>query len=219
MPASGSFIRGNLSGRYFSNTMYFYPLFDTSNAGSGSIRYISERLFERSTTGYVSASIGSGRRGNYGTMQGVAFGSDITSINSDSPFGTHMHVGVGKSITEGSPTSPCLELDYPGMWRFKWVILGATKTISVLAKQNSTGSAYRPSMVVVANPNIGVLYNLSASAADGAGWITIGPISVTPAGTGSVWVELHNNNVVYPSINVVGGDALRPAFFDHIITT
>lgn len=214
---SGSFVRGNYSGRALMATGVTRDL--TFSGGTLGYSMVTRDLtFSAGTVGFISSSNELMRRGAYGYAQGIAFTGNVTSMNSDAPGGKHYQIGVGKNTTDGSPLAPCLQLDYPGSWRFRWVIKGPAKTVSVQTKQNSTGS-YRPSMVVKANPDIGIPFDVSASAADGGGWILIGPISVNPTGTGSVWVELHNNNVVYPTAGYENNETLHPALFDHIVTT
>jgi hypothetical protein len=214
---SGSFVRGIGTGRF---TAPPYAVLDPNT--SAGIGPCNSTVLDMNTgagmQGFVSSSNSNIRRGAYGYAQGISYISDMTTMDGTSGEGRHMQIGVGKNSTEGSNTPPCLQLDYPGMWRFRWVIKGGTKTVSVLTKQNSTGSL-RPSMVVKANPLIGVPYDISASAANANSWTTIGPISVTPTGTGSVWVELHNNMVNYPSIRIDDTVTLYPALFDHIVTT
>ena len=222
MPAnpSGSFIRGNQSGRYFGGptlTAIHDRLSEASMVGN-LVGAIHDRLCEGSMVGFSSSIYSTTHRANNAALQGVSWNGDVTTMDGSTTGGKHLQYGVSKNTTDGSPNAPSLQLDYPGSWRFRWTIKGPTRTVSVLAKQNSTGS-YRPSMVVRANKDIGINNDLSASAADGSGWTLIGPISVTPTGTGSLWVELHNNNLVYPSIGWSDGSVTRPVLFDHITTT
>lgn len=214
---SGSFVRGIGSGRFTAPPSAYREVLPGPGL-SGYNVITRDAIPTAGLSGFVSASNSNIRRGSYGYLQGIAYIGDMTTINGEGATLKHMQVGVGKNSVEGSNTPPCLQLDYPGMWRFRWVIKGGTKTVSVLTKQNSTGSL-RPSMVVKANPLIGVPYDISASAANANSWTTIGPISVTPTGTGSVWVELHNNMTDYPSIMADDQEVLHPALFDHIVTT
>lgn len=142
-----------------------------------------------------------------GAVQAISLGGP-TSYLSDSPNGRHLQVGVTQSLDEGFPTAPCLSLQIPGFWRFRWSIKTGQRAIYVWANQNSTGS-YRPSVVIRSNALVGMTADLSASAADGPGWQQIGPINFTATGNGVVWVELHNNNTANVSASL----------FDHIITT
>jgi hypothetical protein len=152
-----------------------------------------------------------------GIIQGLEFSTTPTTMDGAGSFGRHMQTGVNKQTTDGSPSSPSLQLDYPGsMWRFRWVVKAGNRSISVLAKQNSTGS-YRPSIIVKANSNVGINFDLSASAAAGGDWTKIGPISFNVSGSDVVWVELHNNNYGVPNMN--GSLASYPAYFDHIVAT
>jgi hypothetical protein len=154
----------------------------------------------------------------HGFAQGIAF-SAPTTIDGAGSFGRHMQVGVNQDTTQGSPSPPSLRLDFPGnMWRFRWVTKEGARSISVLSMQNSTGS-YRPSMIIKANPNIGLNNDLSASAANGSGWVNIGPIMFTSLAPDVVWVELHNNNYGLSNLNASGNPEFvkTPAYFDHII--
>lgn len=218
MATSGSFVRGDWSGRVQSFSGTYNRLADSSSLQSSvGVKY--NRLADSSSI--VSTFIrnrGSSEAGQTSAQKGLGFASP-TSYLSDGSFGRHMQTGVNKETTLGSPTSPSLRLDYNGFWRFRWVVKGGNRSISVLAQQNSTGSVNRPSMVIKSNSNVGINFDLSASAADGSGWITMGPITFT-ATSGSqdtVWVELHNNNLNQPNIN--GLILSTPAYFDHIVVS
>lgn len=161
----------------------------------------------------------SGRMATFGGINtGLAFPRCINALKGlsigpgsmfgDSPFSSNWQVGVSKNTTDGNPSAPCLSLATPGRWRFRWTVQTGTRTISILAKQNSTGS-YRPSVIVKTNSNIGLNNDISGSAPAGAGWVTIGPISFVSTGTDVLWVELWNNVRTQTS----------PALFDHIVTT
>ena len=214
MPISGSFVRADWSGR----VQLFVGTADKLMTDSGSVvKYgaIYDRLID---SGSVTCSFYRNRAeaesGVQGAIQGIAF-NNPSSIDSSGTFGRHMQVGVNKQTSDGSPTSPCLQLDYPGnMWRFRWVVRPGSRQISVLAKQNSTGSSYRPSLVVKANSTLGINSDLSAAAPASGDWVKIGPISFTTTGSDVVWVELHNNN--YATKNSNSEIMKNPAYFDHI---
>lgn len=97
----------------------------------------------------------------------------------------------GKDTVEGDPAQPSLRLS-AGYWAFRWTVLTGTRTISVKVKQPANLSP-RPTLVVKANPEIGVNADATGTAAAGTGWVTIGPVTITPTSDGAVWVELHNN--------------------------
>lgn len=122
-----------------------------------------------------------------------------------------MVYGMKQNSTDGNPASPCLELELPTNFRFKWVVRPGTRTISVMAKQDLTCSIenQRPSVVVKANSNVGLPYDLSGSAPASSSWVTIGPVSFTSTGTDVVYVELRNN------LQYTG----HSAYFDHITVT
>jgi hypothetical protein len=136
--------------------------------------------------------------GSVGAVKGVMLGM-VTPLPSQ----------ISKDTIDGSPNAPCLSIDVPSYWRFRWVVKAGIRSVYILANQNSTGSLNRPSMIVKSNPNIGLANDVVGTAADGAGWIPIGPLSFTSLGSDVVWVELWNNNYVLQT----------PALFDHIITS
>lgn len=98
----------------------------------------------------------------------------------------------GKNTSEGDPSQPSLELIANGVWRFRWVVQSGTRGVSVNVKQ-SVNYSPRPSIIVKANPDIGVNADVTATAGSGTGWVTIGPANITPSSAGAVWVELHAN--------------------------
>lgn len=116
--------------------------------------------------------------------------------------------GLSKETTEGSPSQPSLKLNRHGMFRFRWTVNAGSRGISVSVKQAANVSP-RPTLVVRANPEIGVNSDVTETAGSGTGWVTIGPASISPSSRGAVWVELHNN---YDS---QGG----ACYFDNIVAT
>lgn len=146
--------------------------------------------------------------GQIGVLNGIWIGGP-TSLFSDTAFGRHLALNIEISNTEGDPATPSLKVAEPGFWRFQWGLRTGTQTIQILCKQVVNASP-RPSMVVKANAAIGVNADITTSAPAGAGWVTIGPVSVTATGEGAVWVELWNNyELAFET----------PTFFDQIATT
>ena len=158
------------------------------------------------TTGRVGKSYVTG--GSIAGDQGICMNTP-TSIRGDSTFGRHMQVGVLRSDTQGNPSAPCLQLDIPGMWRFRWAISVGLRTIRINCLQASNGSP-RPTMVVKANSAIGLAADITATAGLSTGWVTVGPASFTATAAGVVWVELWNN--YFGAINT-------PTYWDHIVAT
>jgi len=78
------------------------------------------------------------------------------------------------------------------VWRFRWAVAAGAHSITVKVKQAANASP-RPSLVVRTNPDIGVNDDVVVAAGMGAGWVTIGPASITATSDGAVWVELRNN--------------------------
>jgi len=117
----------------------------------------------------------------------------------------------GKNTTEGDPSQPSLCLAAFGKWRFRWTVLSGTRTIQVAVKQALNRTPY-PSIVVRANPLIGVNADVTESSPAGAGWKAAGPLTITPTSDGAVWVELRNN--LHAQVNGA------PCYFDtESITT
>lgn len=142
-----------------------------------------------------------------GALQGVSIGG-MTSIHGDT-FDRHLKTGVRKELVEGSPSAPCLALDYPGFWRFRWTVKPGAHSVSVLVKQVANVAPY-PSLIVKANADVGLLSDVTVSGSGGTGWSTAGPALATFSAEGSVWVELWNNcKSVFQS----------PAYFDHLVFT
>ena len=147
--------------------------------------------------------------------RGISFGGiEVTSTDSGTaPMRNYLCGVAGKNTTEGSPSQPSLELTAPESFRFRWVVSSGNRTISINAKQKTFGTPtdQRPSLVVRANRTVGLDFDLSASAANGDNWTTIGPLSFTATSTGVLWVEMRNNlHLSYPSSSV---------YFDHIVAT
>lgn len=123
--------------------------------------------------------------------------------------GVDMLLGAARSDAEGSPLPPCLSLQYPGAFRFRWGVNAGLRRISVSVKQAGNTSP-RPSLVVKANEACGVVADVSGTAAAGTGWVTIGPITVEVFTPGVLTVELRSNS---------HGELAAPCFFDHITST
>ena len=151
-----------------------------------------------------------GEQAVVGGLQGISLGGVSDYLGNS--FTRHLQTGVREETVDGDPATPCLALDYPGFWRFRWGVTTAlgTRTITIFAKQVSNVTGFRPSMVVKANPSIGVNSDVTGTAGAGTGWTTIGPLTVTPSGNGVLWVELHNNDT---------STFQSTAYFDHIVTT
>jgi hypothetical protein len=115
---------------------------------------------------------------------------------------------IVKSVSEGNPSQPSMNMPTHGMFKFRWTVSAGTKTIQCSVKQPDNGSP-RPSLVVKANTDIGVNSDVTVTAAAGIGWVTLGPATISPSSLGAVWVELHNNY-----------DALySPCYWDNITVT
>lgn len=115
---------------------------------------------------------------------------------------------ITKDTTEGNPGQPSLKMDRAQIWEFFWPVASGAREISVSVKQAANLSP-RPRVTVKANADCGVAADATASAASGAGWVTIGPISVNPSSDGVLIVQLENR---------VEG-IYTPCFWDNISVT
>lgn len=112
--------------------------------------------------------------------------------------------------TEGDPSQPSLRMDARGVWRFRWVVESGARTASINVKQAANASP-RPTLVIKANPSIGVNSDVTGTAGSGTGWVTIGPVNAAPTSDGVLWVELRNNyDAQYQG---------APCYWDHVVVT
>jgi hypothetical protein len=212
MPST-QFVRGNDTSRTgVGATVIWDRQMEASINPTVSI--IQDRLLDTSALGATMTRDRSGEPGVTSYLRGLAFGSP-TSLDGQGSFGRHMQVGINKDVNIGNPSAPSLRLDTVGFWRFRWVVNPGSRRISALSQQQAASGSYTPSMVIKANPNIGLNFDVSASAATIAGWTSIGPLMFNATAQDVVWVELHNNNMNVPNIN--GSLVTYPAYFDHIV--
>jgi len=140
-----------------------------------------------------------------------------TTWSGDTAAGRHMGQFIIQNVTDGTPAQPCLQLNFPGFWRFRWAVsAGSTHSISVFMKQPCNTAPY-PSIVIKANAAIGVSTDLTLSSTGGTGWVSVGPLttpSITAAGV--LWVELHNNSTVW---GLSGSTPAGVVYFDHLAVT
>jgi hypothetical protein len=108
----------------------------------------------------------------------------------------------------GSSSGLALTLAFPGFWRFRWTVQSGARTVSAQVYQIANVSPF-PSVIVKANPLIGISSDVTGTSAGSSGWITVGPISISPTSEGVLWVELHNN------LQVTG----CPCYFDKVNVT
>lgn len=129
-------------------------------------------------------------------VRGVNAGNEVLIINS------------GSDNTQGDPDRPCYRMGGKGVFQFRWSVINGARSISVRVKQELNQSP-RPLLRVKANPSIGVMFDGTAVAASGTGWVTIGTIAVNPTVVGALAVELENRFDGQASI----------CYWDHIVTT
>lgn len=143
-------------------------------------------------------------------VAGAAKGIEISGAGTwrtGGGYSRSMQIGAIRNNVEGNPSSPCLELTSNGFWSFRWVVPAGTREIWIDTKQASNNTA-RPSMIVKANAAIGVAADVTGTAAAGTGWVTIGPVTITPSSPGVIYVEFWNNTIHTDD----------PAYFDHIVS-
>jgi len=143
-----------------------------------------------------------------GALQGIQLGGP-TSLNGDTTYGRHLQVGVLRNNSIGNPAQPSLQLDIPGMWRFRWGVIAGPRAIQINVMQVVNGTP-RPTMIARKNTAVGLNADITVTAGSSTGWIVLGPITFTATAAGPVWVELHNNYY---------GAFATPAYWDHIIAT
>jgi hypothetical protein len=102
---------------------------------------------------------------------------------------------VSRDTTEGDPAVPSLRIIGPHRRSFYWPVEAGTRTISVKVKYSPDVSGARPKLIVKANSDIGISTDSEEEAATGTGWLTIGPISVTPSVDGVLECELRFDHI------------------------
>jgi len=115
----------------------------------------------------------------------------------------------GKDTGTGSPT-PSMRLDACSRFRFRWRVATGTRTVQCQVMQ-VVNATPRPTIIVKANPSLGINADVVATAGAGTGWITAGPVTIAPSSNGAVWVEVWNN------LRWQIGSA--PLFIDNITVT
>jgi hypothetical protein len=133
----------------------------------------------------------------------------------NSSGGWQFQVGVKQISTEGFPSPPSLWMSEPGSWRFRWQVMTGSQTISCYVKQEINTAPF-PTMVVRANPDIGIVADITGTSPGGAGWVKIGPITATASSVGVVWVELRANNTGMDASSANPLGPWYPCYFDEI---
>jgi hypothetical protein len=116
--------------------------------------------------------------------------------------------GAGVDAVNGSPSPPSYQFQRAGLMRFPWKVNSGTRTLSVNVMQ-PVNTSPRPTLTVRASSDLGVNSDVVASAGSSTGWVTIGPVTVTPTSNGVLWVEIACST---PGMNV-------PCNFDHFVAT
>lgn len=144
--------------------------------------------------------------GVIGAIQGICLGGPTGPHGS--AYGFHLQFPVSRNNSTGTPTAPSIQIYGPGVWRFRWTIRVGTQTIRCACMQVGNGTP-RPTMVVKANPDVGLNADVTGTAPSSATWVTIGPLTVTASAVGAVFVEFHNNYLA----------AYDTAYFDLLVAT
>ena len=137
----------------------------------------------------------------------------------DSVHGSPLLAGVSRYNLDGSPAAPCLLMRQPGYWRFRWGVEAGNRTISIRVKQVANVEPF-PSLVLKANPAVGIDADIVEVSDGGAGWVTI-TSSFLCIAAGVIWVELRNNctSIYSPANANLTGNPAEPAFWDHLVTS
>lgn len=162
----------------------------------------------RATSGWTNTSQSIKQWAVSSYTRGINMGG-LLCVNGCST-GIPLTYAATQSMSEGSPSTPSIVLNYASMWRFKWSVVAGTRTISIRCKQTSNQSP-RPSMIIEANPTIGVPIDIETFADPGIDWTTIGPVTITPTFTGAIFIKIKNNSNDYITDT--------PTYFDHIVVT
>jgi len=154
---------------------------------------LSRRVVTAFLQTYSMPHTGSGM--DCGPVKSINVGADVGSFMGNDTFGVRPYVyGLSKDTTEGSPTSPCLRLEYPAtFWRFRWVAKTGQRRIAVRVKQVKSFTGQRPTMIIRKNSMVGLTSDWIETAPAGTDWVTIGPVIFNFTGTDMLWVEVWNN--------------------------
>lgn len=136
------------------------------------------------------------------------FGNPIYLRKIDLGGQTAIYLG-GKETVEGN-AQPCLRMDVMFSMPFRWIIQAGTRTVKVDVKQ-PINLAPRPRLRILANPAIGINADVDTDAASGAGWLTIGPVTINPSSDGVLKVLLMN---LYD-----GPIGAGPCYWDNLVVT
>ena len=200
-PANFNYTSGlpGLVGQIFGNPLSTYDSYYVAGASNTfpNTDNPSDQYFVDLVLDNVVAA--TGQRDRYGeqcvvgALQGISLGAPSSGLG-DNTYSRHLQTGVREEFNDGYPSPPCLALDYPGFWRFRWQVIPGSQTLSCYAKQVSNVTGLRPTMVVKANPAIGFPADVVTAAGSSTGWIKVGPMTAVVSAPGVLWVELHNND-------------------------
>jgi hypothetical protein len=117
----------------------------------------------------------------------------IDSSRRDQP-----HVRGGRDDTEGNLQPPSFRLEGPGrVFLTRWPVSPGNRTVSIDVKY-TPNEAPRPRLIVRANPEVGVVADVTGEAPSGTGWVTIGPLTVAVSQAGALEIFLE---VQHPAVD------------------
>jgi hypothetical protein len=188
-------------GQPLGNPLNATPTYSYYHTGSGNtfpatpdgVDYYFVDLVLDNVVAATSQRDRTGVQGVVCALQGISLGAPSSGLG-DNTYSRHLQTGVREEFNDGYPSPPCLALDYPGFWRFRWQVIPGSQTLSCYAKQVSNVTGLRPTMVVKANPAIGFPADVVTAAGSSTGWIKVGPMTAVVSAPGVLWVELHNND-------------------------
>jgi hypothetical protein len=101
-------------------------------------------------------------------------------------------IGSGQAAATGHATATyALQLGRQGSYRFRWVVKAGSRTASIDVRAPLNLSPY-PRITILSNPEIGLPSDVVGDAIAGAGWQTIGPLTVVVTTAGVLEVVLEN---------------------------
>ena|SRR5690349_14537939 len=118
-------------------------------------------------------------------------------------------VAGGQDLVVGN-AAPSFRMDARGNWS-AWIYFDSgTNTIQVDVQQ-AVNLSPRPTITVHSDSTVGINSDIVGTAASGTGWVTIGPLSVSPSAAAVLLVSLSNNY----DAQFTGA----PCYWDNLITS
>lgn len=128
-----------------------------------------------------------GRKGFTARLVDLKSGPGLKSIRLN---GQLYLTNLRRNNVEGDPSSPSMEFFGPMRKSFLWAVDAGSRTFSIKVKYTPDIALQRPYVIIKSNTDIGVASDVVEMAASGSGWVTIGPMAITPTFNGVVEVVL-----------------------------